>query len=548
MDNFLNFILKDIEAKKTLNSTAPTKTKTNQRKLYENLESIEEKYIDYQKNIRNYLNAKAKSLYIKDENPNSEILKERIKELETTRFLLNPFNTFFEKMGFDLLLYQINNYYVFNFSSLNDIINGFLDKFEQAGIILQGEDFDYTCYVHDYMTSFLEVHYKKSDNYNKVSEIFEKIYFMNPEIISHIELNFRKLIEKNKTKFNSYISKLQQDIMRKNQINNYNSCIKELERAYAELNYYGKESISEITELSKAGDIDIEQYLEDSKVRKAAFETIISDNIDCNDKEDMEDINIALEKLQANIEEYKNYLDFLPLFNDFKEEYSKLIVADDKKPEDKGLREIKETISKKEEELSRINRKIFGGKPSFFDFKGMSDTKTLKIESVYKAKELYELYKIYDQEYFKAKVMTILNKTLSVADLLNLYYSFDYFKKLAIKKVYNTNSYDEIVKYSNKFDDFAKNPMNIVMPGVLVFEDSNISRVIANKYRLNNIKIVEEDLSADNLNNLNNKISLILRVNKINNSNTSVEKIWFIVQVEKIIAKEKEKANLKGAE
>ena len=177
MDNFLNFILKDIEAKKTLNSTAPTKTKTNQKKLYETLESIEQKYTDYQANIRNYLIAKSKSLDIKDENPNVERLKERIKELETSRFLLNPFNTYFEKMGFDILLYQINNYYVFNFSSLNDIINGFLDKFEQAGILLQGEDFDYTCYVHEYMTSFLEVHYKKSTNYNKVSEIFEKIYY-----------------------------------------------------------------------------------------------------------------------------------------------------------------------------------------------------------------------------------------------------------------------------------------------------------------------------------------------------------------------------------
>ena len=41
------------------------------------------------------------------------------------------------------MLYQINHYNVFNFSSLNDIINGFLDKFELAGIILEENDFDY---------------------------------------------------------------------------------------------------------------------------------------------------------------------------------------------------------------------------------------------------------------------------------------------------------------------------------------------------------------------------------------------------------------------
>jgi hypothetical protein len=112
------------------------------------------------------------------------------------RFILNPSNTFFEKMGFDNLLFEISNYYDFNFNSLNEIINRFLDKFELAGITISNHDFDYTCYVHEYMTSFLEVRNKKSENYDEVSEIFEKIYWVNPEIIEHIELNFRKLIKK----------------------------------------------------------------------------------------------------------------------------------------------------------------------------------------------------------------------------------------------------------------------------------------------------------------------------------------------------------------
>jgi len=55
MDNFLDFITKDIESKKTLYQEAPTKTKTNRKKLYEMMERAEEKYIDYQKNIYNYL-------------------------------------------------------------------------------------------------------------------------------------------------------------------------------------------------------------------------------------------------------------------------------------------------------------------------------------------------------------------------------------------------------------------------------------------------------------------------------------------------------------
>jgi len=119
MNNFLDFILKDIEAKKTLDFTAPTKTKTNQRKLYETIDSIQNKYREYQTNILNYMVAKAKALDLKEEKDrNIEILNDKIEELRGVAALLNPTNTYLEKMGFSLLLYQINNYYAFNFSSL----------------------------------------------------------------------------------------------------------------------------------------------------------------------------------------------------------------------------------------------------------------------------------------------------------------------------------------------------------------------------------------------------------------------------------------------
>jgi len=541
MNNFLEFINKDIEAKKTLINSLPTKTKTNKKKFNENILSIEEKYKEYQLNIKNYLLAKSRSFELKEESDDKEKLNEKVVALEHVKFLLNPSNTYFEKMGFDSLLYQINNYYVFNFKSLNEIINGFLDKFELAGIFLQSDDFNYTCYVHEYMTSFLEVRYKKVKGYDKTSEIFEQIYWVNPEIIEHIELNFRKLIKKNEKKFNAYILKLQKEVMEKNRVQNYAYCLEKLQATYIDLNIDSKETVFEIVNLAKDLKIDIEHFLPDNKVRKAAYDSLISENIDVTNNGEMEKICTALEKLKINIEEYNNYLEFKPLFNDFREQYEKLIPDDSKKVEYKGLKEIESQINSKEEELEKINKKIFGGKPGFFEFKTDNDLKRLKIESVYKAKELYELYKKYDQEYFKDRVMMILNRTLSISDLLNLYYSFDYFKKLAIQKVYNITNYDEIIKYSENFDLFAMNPTNIIITGVPIFEESNIARVIANRYRLNNIKIEEFDLSQENLNTIINKILLISRIHKITTSDTTIDKVWFMVQVEKIIRNEKAK-------
>ena len=157
-----------------------------------------------------------------------------------------------------------------------------------------------------------------------------------------------------------------------------------------------------------------------------------------------------------------------------------------------------------------------------------------------KAKELYELYAKYDEEYFKDQVKRILNPTLTVADVLHLYYSFDYFKKQIIQKVYKLTTYDDITRYSDSFDLFAMNPTNIIVSGVPVFEDTNVPRVIVNKYRLNGIKLEETDLSIDNIQNLLNRIDLVLQIHKVETSTLSVEKIWFIIQVHKLLEKEQQ--------
>ena len=164
--------------------------------------------------------------------------------------------------------------------------------------------------------------------------------------------------------------------------------------------------------------------------------------------------------------------------------------------------------------------------------------KKLKIESVSKAKELYELYKEKDEEYFKTKVLAILNKNTTVSDVLHLYYSFDYFQKLEIQNSYEINSYDEIIKYSNDLDLYAMDPTNIVISDMSIFEEMNIPKIIANKYKLCNVNITENELQEENLKNLLNKINLILRIKKIEESSLSVEKILFITWVEKMVAME----------
>lgn len=536
MSNFLQFIEEDIEAKRTLLTTMPTKNKRDIKKYNEKIDSIASKYEEYKGAVKKYIETKSKSFSVKKKEKDLDKLKNELDTLEKAKFILNPFNTYLEKLGFDDLIYQIRNYYDFNLNSINDLINQMLNTFDLANIKLNEDDFKYTYFVNEYMKVFLDVKRKNTNDYSKVTEIFEKIYWVNPDIIQHIELNFRKIIKKHAKEFEEYVSKLKKKVMIDYSVSSYEELNEKYKAAYKKIVEIDKEEISDVIELSKNGIIDINNFFEDSKLRVSTFNSFMIEPIDLKDKEKANIFYENLLKLKTNIIEYDNYSKFLPIFESFKNEYSKLLSL----PPKSGKKEkgIESEIDLKEEKLEKTNKKIFNPKGLFGSISNTT-LKQLKIESIKQAKELYSLYKELDQEYFENRVIMILNNSLTILDLLNLYYSFDYFKKKVIKNALNITNYKEIIKYSEEFDDFAINPTNIITSGISVFEENNIPRVITNRYRLNNINITEEMLDPDALKLIIDKIDLILRSKVIEESSLDVSKIWFITQVEKILKQEK---------
>ena len=537
MNNFLEFILKDIDTKTSVLENLPTKTKTNQKKYNDKIQEYTKKYTEYEANLKKYLLAKSHSFELKEEEQgNLDALKNRVSSLEHVKFLLNPANTYYEKMGFDELMYQISNYETFNFNSLNEIINAFLDKFMEAGISLTGEDFSYTCYVEEYMTAFLEIRNQKLEGHERLASVFEKIYWVNPDIIAHIELNFRKLIRENAKRFNAYIETLQEKAKQEAGVQNYLDCLNKLKDATIDEQNALKENVDDIIDACESGEMDINSFMQDSKARTSAYEFLVPETVDKNDVGAMQKVCTVLQRLYENVIEYKEYMRFESLLQKFKTTYK-----DTKKPtelkkgEISSLHAVLNKITENEQALEKLNRKIKGNRNSIFDFKHERDLKELKSQSVIKAQELSELYKQYDEEYFKDKVMDIISPTMTVADVLHLYYSFDYFKKNALQKIFNLNNYEDVKSYSKEFAEFANNPMNVIMEGVPIFSETNIPKIIANKYRLNGIKIDEMDLSIDNIENLSSRILLILRIHKVETSKTSVEKIWFRIEVKKLI-------------
>ncbi|MDD6272012.1 MAG: hypothetical protein PUA90_00635 [bacterium] len=533
MNNFLDFITRDIASKKTMITSMPSKTKTNKKKINTTIEEIEEKYKVYKDNVKNYLIVKSHSFEIKEDNKEYEKVKKEVISLEQLRFLLNPSNTYIEKLGFDELLYQINNFSKFNFHSLNDIINAFLDKFEIIGLNLKSEDFRITSYVNEYMSAFLDVRYKIDKKYDKVSEIFERIYWLNPDLINHLALNFKILIRKNAKLFDDNILKLQKKTMKEYNIKDYEECLEKLKNKYSELEKLEEETIGKIISLALEGSLDINHYFEDNKVRINAFSSIIPDDIDTEDEKEMDKIRDVLAKLKYNVEEYQNYIKFIPLFTLFKNDYKNLI--NDKNTKSKDM--LNEIV-KKEKELDKCNKVIFHESSKLFDTLFKNKVEKTKILANHYVNELMELYNKYDDEVNKDRIRKMVSVDTTVEDVLHLYYSFDYLKKSDIQKSYETNDYDEIIDISNDFDLYSMNPNNLIVKGIKIFDDYNLSSIIANKYKLNNLKIEESDISEENIISLYNKIKLILRAGIIDKSSSSVEKIWFMVQTKKILDSE----------
>ena len=535
MNSFLDFITNDIEAKKTLLSSMPINNKTNVKKYNEKIASIYENYEYYKDSVLKYLKAKSESFECEDDTTNTEELMKQFEEYKHMKFILNPMNSFKEKMGLDDLLYDIHNYSNFTFNEINEIITKLVNKFKTAGINLKSSDFKYTYYVNEYMTEF----FSSNGDYSKLSSVFEQIYWYNPNIIEHIELNFRKLINKNQKNFEEYISHEQHTLLNKNGFKTYDEFISALKKKYEELVNSNDESLADIIEMAKKSEIEINNYFEDSKFRTGTYSGLTINEIDYSDEDSMNKLLSTLRRLRVNVLEYANYLKFVPLFNYFKEKYEK---QDSVEANNSALKNIDNQINTKESKLESVNNKIFNDKKggfSLFKKDSSESLKNLKIESLKIAKELYDLYYQKEKLTFENKIISLKNDSLLlISDVVRLYYSYNFFKRETFEKVFELGTYNEIIDLCDEFDEFASNPTNIIINGINTFEEADVASVICNKYRLENINLEIADLDEDSLVALKNKIDFIFRIYKIEHSNLSVEKIWFIVQVGKILEKE----------
>jgi len=538
MNSFLDFINADIESKKTFIQSLPTNNKTNQKKYNQKIDDILKSYNYYKDAVTKYINAKSESFKYKPSKPDIDKITKSLNEFKDMLFMFNDNNSYKEKLKLDTAIYDLHTYSEYTFEDINLFIRDLLDKFKKAGVILKSEDFQLTSYVNKYM----KVYFESKNGFDNLSKIFEEIYWLNHDIIKHIELNFIILIEKYKKNFDNYIINEKKKILDSMKVKSSEELHLKYEEIYKKYSECLDEDIADIVEKAKNNDIDINNYFEDSKFRISTFAELTINEVDFGDNSSIEKLLSVLERLKQNTLEYKSYLKFLPLFNYFKDKYSKMKTSADI---ENGIKKLEKDISVLYAKINRLNGN--SSSPiqkamSFINKKEVVSSNESSDEVLALVNKLYDLYISKNKLSFEKYISRLHTKgTIFASDIMSLLYSFNYFKIEIFKEIFETENSEQLSQLCDEFDDFASNPTNIITKGINVSEDVDMATIISDRYRMENINLLPEDLDEDSLDALINKIDFIKRIYKIENSTLSVEKIWFIVQNLKIINSKKEK-------
>ena len=452
-----------------------------------------------------------------------------MKEIEK----LNNVATPFEKMGLDETLYVLKRFYKSNLELVNSSILSCISAFRCVGIDLDLKDFNYSVYTKEYMEVFLEETKKGDSNSPRVKETFEQIYWKCPDIILHIELNFRSLYLKNEKQIISNYENDEKKELKKIGLSNAEAQEK-LTTLKQKLQDLKNRDTFLIISQFKSGDKIAKNY-ELSNVEKN-YKKLINKVPDDLEKDELEEVNSNIEKLSSSLNEYKNYLKFKFIYDEV------IAIYNDKQKYRKTYAEKQKAIQKQEAKLFKGNRKIekySSHKGLFAKLFGNNQNKLDKINVDVndQIRELKTVYRDLEDNKVKSIILENLSDSSTIYDVLKLASSFYNFLVDIIIKRYEDIEQDEIVKSITEFKTFVDDTNVTVINNQAISDDKDISLVIKDKYKLYNISLEKGDFSEDNLEGTITTVENICMYNYILGSKVNLEDIKFILDVDKALDK-----------
>jgi len=503
-------IISKIEPLKEVFSAMPLKTKKHRETYLKDLEKSKSEFEEYKLKVKAEINSRVNKIKKAPQDSKIAALNKSIAEIESGINLINKNMTSYELMNLDRICYGLNYYYKDNWLNINNLIDKGIKAFEKVGIKLNAEYFDYSHYAYEYMNTF----FKEEIGSGVLHKEFERLYWLCPDLIKHIELNFNYLYYKFEKDINNYYANQKREYLK-------TLAIKEEDiytRYFAlKREKFKIEKINQALLLNNVINKKFEVNGLEAKVNNY-FNTLIVDKEAFEKNKDVYIDNFI--KLENNLYEYRNFLEYKFLIDDIKTKYSE-------KDKYKGLLEadLKKIVAA-EKELRKLNLNIAKLKSKGKVEKERIDA--LLKESNQKILELKTLYRELEINKFNDKVLNILGPHSTIYDILHLADSNYYYLTNLIIKINPEINEEEITAKVDNLIYWINNPFNNMITNMGIAEEKDLSFIITDRYYLYGIN-VKKMLMEGNVEITHEMIKLISFYLCIEKSGLKITDLEFLI-------------------
>lgn len=453
----------------------------------------------------------------------SESYNEKQKEVDglfdCVRLYSSMSNSF--KLNLDYIVASIND--DIGLDDLISIIKNFINKFKGFGIFLSVDDFKYTMFTEEFMIALF-----KTEDFNYIKEIFEKIYFNCPDIKLQLKMNLKFILEKYSKQLSEFVESHRSDLSKNylvhsdNVIEKYAFSRKELGEAIATDEYYN-------TKLFLDGEKKVTDYLENSPLREKNYNTFaINEDYNALDENDKQYYSSSMMGLYVTLNELKKYYNYEFIIKDLLERY-------------KSKDTIKTQYAAKKKEVEKEENKRLSIYKEYLRASGIgflakkSDQKIK--DSMLKMNEQIKVINKLSMELDDLEITNNLSNLVSSASIYDLFMSsltsFSFLEKsFSNNESFNGISLEENI---NEFLRFLYNPNNSILRKINVFTDYNIVDIVADKYKLLNLNVNSEMVNSENIDSTMETVLFINLIQNIEKSNIDIHKISNLCRMSEII-------------
>ena len=533
MMNFKEYISNDISEKKVLIDLLPKNTARRKEKFINTLVEIKDKYQDTKGSLSKFINYKYEKLLPKKTNKNTTSEEKELEKLNELLTLGNPLTTLYEKMGFDLILYDLMHYYDNKLETVNQKICEFITLINEADGNVSLDDFKLNVYEYLYVKNIYESLILKKTNCG--NDVYEMIYWKCPKVIEYIIINLRMVVRKNERKINNYVTNKYRTLMKEHGFNEYNEIVERVK--VLKNNILEKNSLDEyeIVNMFLGGKLDINSLMNG---KDADCNFFMIHPIDLSVQKNYEGFVKTIKTLKFGLEEYLVYLEYKKFLDEFKNKYSKYVANTDKTVKLNETKNKQNEIIKLENKISklRVNKYMSNIKELENSLTGKDNDKIFEQEILLEG--LYKKYTELNEIYFDEKIKSFIKQNTYVSDIFEIYDAYPYFNKKMIKKVFEEENEEEINNIRFKMKDFIYNPHRKIIDMISIFIDKNVPQLLMNGYRFENLNINEESFEDDNINNIFEKCNRIIIAEKVGKFKLSLDEINFLKNVDELKQKD----------